>query len=179
MASRTPGADAETSLVTLHEIAPPAAADLALGGTGGFHWIDGGPEEGTRIGAGLVAKADGEGTYVPGWGVYVIARAGDARAVGAIGFHTAPADGRVEIGYDIVAAARRNGYATAAVRALTARALADPGVTTVRARTTPDNTASRRVLENAGFRLVGRDGEELTYEVGELGELGEVGELGE
>ncbi|MDI3388189.1 GNAT family protein [Streptomyces sp. B-S-A8] len=152
------------SLVTLLPVTPSAAANLALGGTGGFDWVEGGPEEGTRIGAGLVAKAEGEGTYVPGWGMYVIARASDGRAVGAMGFHSAPAAGRVEIGYDVVAPARGNGYATAALRALTAWALAEPGVTTVYARTTPGNAASQRVLEAAGYTLTARGPEELTYE---------------
>ncbi|MDQ8704700.1 GNAT family protein [Streptomyces sp. LHD-70] len=157
----TPGAP---SLVTLLPVAPAAAANLALGGTGGFDWIEGGPEGGTRIGASLVAKSEGEGTYVPGWGIYVIARAGDGRAVGAMGFHSAPVEGRVEIGYDVVTAARGHGYATAALRALTAWALTQPGVTAVFARTTPDNTASRRVLERAGFTLTARGPQELTYE---------------
>ncbi|MDI3409133.1 GNAT family N-acetyltransferase [Streptomyces cavernicola] len=163
----TPQHDPQTAsaLVTLHEVAPPAAANLALGGDGGFDWIEGGPEEGTRIGAGLVAKAEGEGTYVPGWGVYVIARAADGLAVGAMGFHTAPVDGRVEIGYDLVSTARGHGYATAALRSLTAWALAQAGVTTVYARTEPDNTPSQRVLQRAGFRLTGRTDTECTYEL--------------
>lgn len=153
-----------TARVTLHAVTPAAAANLALGGTGGFTWIDGGPEDGTRIGASLVAKAAGEGTYVPGWGLYVIARTADNVAVGAMSFHTAPVAGRVEIGYDVVSTARGNGYATEALRFLTARALAEPDVTTVYARTEPTNAASRRVLERAGFRLVARTPRELTYE---------------
>ncbi|MCX3060271.1 GNAT family N-acetyltransferase [Streptomyces beihaiensis] len=137
----------------LHELSHEAAAGLSLeGGTGGFTWLGGGPNGGTRVGAGTAARMRREGTYRPGWGAYVVVRAEDGRALGGIGWHSAPdARGLVEIGYDLVPPARGAGYATEAADALTTWALAQSGVTAVIARTDPDNTASQRVLERAGF----------------------------
>lgn len=64
----------------LCEISPMVGADLHAGGTGGFVWAEDGPGEGTRVAAGMVAKARAEGTYRPGWGPYAIIRASDRRA---------------------------------------------------------------------------------------------------
>ncbi|SDL17139.1 Acetyltransferase (GNAT) domain-containing protein [Streptomyces indicus] len=150
--------------LTLVALAPSAALDLASGGTGGFTWIEGGPEEGTRVGAGVMAKAAAEGAHRPGWGTYVLVRESDGLAVGAMGFHGPPSGGRVEIGYDVVAAARRNGYATQALRALTAWALESVGA--VVARTEPTNRGSRRTLERVGFtRVPSPDAAWVAYEL--------------
>ncbi|MFI6940576.1 GNAT family N-acetyltransferase [Streptomyces sp. NPDC050418] len=151
-------------------LAPAAALDLSSGGTGGFTWIEGGPEEGTRIGAGLMAKAAAEGAYVPGWGTYILVRESDGLAVGAMGFHGAPAEGRAEIGYDVVTTARRNGYATQALRALTTWALSTPQADTITARTDPTNEPSQRALERVGFRRVAsEDPAWLAYELSPFG----------
>ncbi|RFU86933.1 N-acetyltransferase [Streptomyces triticagri] len=161
-----------TARMTLTAIDPVQAAALGAGGPGGFEWITGGPVEGTRTGARFLAKSAAEGRYRPGWGMYVLVRDADGLALGAMGFHGPPADGRVEIGYDLVPAARGHGCATEALLALSAWALADPDVTTVVARTEPGNTASRAVLTRAGFvRTRGPEpsdehGEVLTYELG-------------
>jgi RimJ/RimL family protein N-acetyltransferase len=158
----------EAERLTLEGLTVPAAADLALGGDGGFAWVPGGPFDGTREGAGLVAAAYEKGTFRPGWGSYVLVRRDDDRAVGSMGFHGPPdAEGRVEIGYDLAAAARGQGYATEALRALAAWALAEEDVVTVTARVDPGNTASRHVLERSGFRRVGHldeDGGVLLFE---------------
>ncbi|MGH3491216.1 MAG: GNAT family N-acetyltransferase [Actinopolymorphaceae bacterium] len=61
-----------------------------------------------------------------------------------------PDGGVVEIGYGLARSARGHGYASEALRTLM-RIAADLGVTTIRADTDPDNVASRRTLENAGF----------------------------
>ncbi len=158
-------------------VTPAAAADLASGGTGGFRWIEGGPIEGTRVGSGLVFTAYQAGVLRPEWGMYVLVRTEDGRALGALGFHAAPdEEGRVEIGYDLVEAARGRGYATEAVRALV-------GWTTERARERGDvrslwavvdrsNTASQAVVGRAGFRQAdeedgsdGADGGQFAYEL--------------
>lgn len=162
----------DTERMTLTEIDPVQAAALGAGGPGGFEWITGGPVEGTRTGARFLAQAAAEGRYRQGWGMYVLVRDADGLALGAMGFHAPPADGRVEIGYDLVPAARGHGYATEALRALSARVRADPEVTTIVARTEPANTASRAVLTRAGFvRTRGPEptdghGEVVTYERG-------------
>ncbi|NYV77408.1 GNAT family N-acetyltransferase [Streptomyces sp. UH6] len=146
----------EAERLTLEGLTVPAAADLALGGDGGFDWVAGGPFEGTREGAGLVVAAYDKGAFRPQWGSYVLVRREDDRAVGSMGFHGPPdEEGRVEIGYDLAVAARGQGYATEALRALTAWALAQEAVGTVTARVDPGNAASRNVLERAGFLRTG------------------------
>ena len=90
--------------------------------------------------------------------------------VGRAGFHGPPdSSGMVEVGYSIDPAHRRQGYARAALRALLARAAAEPGVTTVRATVAPANVASRELVLGEGFVVVGEqideeDGLEIVHE---------------
>jgi RimJ/RimL family protein N-acetyltransferase len=92
-------------------------------------------------------------------------------AVGRAGYHGPPdADGMVEVGYSIDPQFRRQGYARAALRALIARAAADPGVRTFRATISPDNVASRDLVLAHGLVEVGEqeddeDGLEIVYEL--------------
>jgi RimJ/RimL family protein N-acetyltransferase len=60
----------------------------------------------------------------------------------------------VELGYRLRKAAWGKGYATEGSRALVDKAFAELGVQRVYAETMAVNTASRRVLEKAGLRLV-------------------------
>ncbi|WP_370112269.1 GNAT family N-acetyltransferase [Streptacidiphilus sp. MAP12-33] len=121
----------------------------------GFDWIEGAPGSGVWELAGITARAAEVGWYVPPWGMYVIVRGADDRAVGGIGFHGPPtATGEVELGYELAPAARGAGYATEAVAALAALALEAPDVRAVTARTAPDNTPSQAVLLRAGFTRV-------------------------
>ncbi|MGA4841168.1 GNAT family N-acetyltransferase [Streptomyces sp. G45] len=150
--------------VALLEVAPPAAADLAAGGTGGFDWIEGGPYEGTRGAAGRTARAYAAGTHRPEWGMYAVVRTADHRAIGAIGFHGAPDDeGWAELGYDLAPAARGNGYATEALRTLTEWALTLPDVRGVRALVDEGNTASEAVLTRAGYTRAADRGARRAY----------------
>ncbi|WP_163505823.1 GNAT family N-acetyltransferase [Fodinicola acaciae] len=87
------------------------------------------------------------------FGHYLIRRRVDGLAIGGAGFKGCPAGGAVEIGYGLVPSARGHGYAAEAVTMLV-RIAADRGVTTVVAETEPDNIASQRTLERAGFRQV-------------------------
>lgn len=92
-------------------------------------------------------------------------------AVGRAGYHGPPdADGMVEVGYSIDPRFRRQGYARAALRALIARAQAEPGVRTFRATISPDNVASRDLVLAHGLVEVGEqeddeDGLEIVYEL--------------
>ena len=61
------------------------------------------------------------------------------------------AEGACEIGYSVMDAHQRHGYATEVVAALVAWAFNDPGVARVVAHTLPELTASIRVLEKNGF----------------------------
>ncbi|MEU9446337.1 GNAT family N-acetyltransferase [Streptomyces sp. NPDC048304] len=152
--------------VTLTGVRPAAARDLRLGGDGGFGWLDGGPYEGTRDAAGMLVKAYEAGVHRPEFGVFVLVRREDGRAIGGIGFHGVPdEDGRVEIGYDLVEGARGQGYATEALRALADWALARDDVSSVFATVDRDNTASQAVVGRAGFTQVSDEGEEFAYEL--------------
>ncbi|GGX88843.1 acetyltransferase [Streptomyces anandii JCM 4720] len=146
--------------LTLEGVAPASARDLHLGGDGGFEWVDGGPYEGTRQASGQVLKAYEEGTHRPEWGVYVLVRREDGRAVGAMGFHGPPDEhGRAEVGYDLAEKARGHGYATEALRALSAWALARDDVRQLIATIARDNVASQRVVTRAGFVPMDEDAE--------------------
>ena len=89
--------------------------------------------------------------------------------VGEAGFHGPPGDdGRAEIGYMVVAAHRRHGYAEEAARALMAWAAAEHHVTRFRASISPHNTPSLSLIRKLGFVQVGthhdeRRGEELIF----------------
>ncbi|MDW4908805.1 GNAT family N-acetyltransferase [Streptomyces sp. ADMS] len=142
----------DTERLRLEGVNPAAAADLSAGGTGGFDWIEGGPFEGTREAAGLVTKAYEAGVHRPEFGLYVLVRREDDRAVGGMGFHGAPdEEGKAEVGYDLVEGARGNGYATEALRVLSEWALVRDDVRSLYATIEPDNAPSQAVIARAGF----------------------------
>jgi RimJ/RimL family protein N-acetyltransferase len=91
-------------------------------------------------------------------------------AVGRAGYHGPPdVAGMVEIGYAVVPAYRRRGYARAALEALLQRAAREPRVRTVRVTISPDNVASYQLASQYGFVEVGEqwddeDGLEIIYE---------------
>lgn len=64
-------------------------------------------------------------------------------------------DGIVELGYSVAPAARGRGVAARAVALAAAWAFAEAGAARVEARVEPDNTASARALERAGFTREG------------------------
>lgn len=89
------------------------------------------------------------------WGPSLVVHRDDRVVIGDAGFMGPPdASGSVELGYSIVPAYRRQGYAVEAARALLEWALARPGVIRVGAECFPDNAASIRVLEKIGMSLV-------------------------
>ncbi|MFZ3495137.1 GNAT family N-acetyltransferase [Streptomyces sp. 5.8] len=146
----------EAERVLLCPMSPAVAADLQAGGSGGFAWVEDGPADDTRDAGGIVTRAREAGTYRAGWGPYVIVRTSDRKAIGGMGFHAAPdADGRSEVGYDLVPSARGNGYATEALKALSAWAFARPGFTRLDATTDEDNALSQALLRRAGFTEAG------------------------
>nr|WP_315987677.1 GNAT family N-acetyltransferase [Streptomyces sp. uw30] len=144
---------------------PAAATDLQTGGDGGFEWIDGGPFHGTREAAGTVVKAYEEGVHRPEWGLFVLVRREDGRAVGGIGFHGVPdEEGLAEVGYDLAGTARGHGYATEALRALTDHALAADEVGALIAAIHVDNVPSQGVATRAGFVRASVEEERTAYE---------------
>ncbi|MEW6250372.1 MAG: GNAT family N-acetyltransferase [Planctomycetota bacterium] len=76
--------------------------------------------------------------------------------IGGGGFKGPPGpDGEVEIGYSILPAFQRRGYATEAMRGLMAWGFADPRVTAVAAETFPELEPSLRVIAKLGLTHVG------------------------
>ena len=112
--------------------------------------------------AGFLRATEDHGDQRP-FGYYQVIRRADGLAVGGIGFKGAPQAGRVEVGYGLAPSARGQGYAAEALTALVTVAFGH-GVATVTAETTPDNAASQRTLERAGFVLVGTEPTLLRYE---------------
>jgi ribosomal-protein-alanine N-acetyltransferase len=92
------------------------------------------------------------------------------RLVGSVGFHQPPdASGRAEIGYDVVAAQRRKGYAREGIHGMTTWAFATGRARICVASISPDNAASLALVRSLGFRQVGEqidevDGLELVFE---------------
>lgn len=58
------------------------------------------------------------------------------------------------VGYWLLPAARGRGFATGAVRLLSAWALRELGITRVRLTTAPENARSQRVAERSGFQRI-------------------------
>lgn len=93
-----------------------------------------------------------------GWSSFYLLAGG--RLVGLCGFK-GPADssGTVEIGYGLVPQTQGQGYATEAANTLIDHAFGMAQVTRVIAETLPALAPSIRVLERAGFRLIGEGSE--------------------
>jgi [ribosomal protein S5]-alanine N-acetyltransferase len=97
--------------------------------------------------------------------------AGEAGVVGIAGFHGAPdVRGMVEVGYRIDPERRRRGHARRALETMLGVARAHPDVQVVRASISPDNDASRSLVQDYGFTEVGEqwddeDGLEILFEV--------------
>jgi RimJ/RimL family protein N-acetyltransferase len=98
------------------------------------------------------------------FGTYQIIRRDDGAVIGACGFQGPPDDmGAVRVGYGLAESARRQGFATEALKGLLRWAADQDGLTAVLADTTRTNVRSQRVMQRAGMRLVGEDGELLYY----------------
>ena len=71
--------------------------------------------------------------------------------------------GGVEVGYAIEDRAQGSGFATEAVSAIAAWALAELGLPEVLGIVDAANASSRRVLEKSGFARIGEDGTRIIY----------------
>ena len=103
----------------------------------------------------LIDLLPGQATLGPRdepFGIWVLVERETGEVIGDAGFLGRPdADGLVEIGYSVVPAARRRGFATEAAGALVTWALGQPGVRAVLAACDQDNVPSVRTLERLGF----------------------------
>ncbi len=80
----------------------------------------------------------------------------DGRLLGSVGIvHLDPQEGRCELGYWVAREARGRGLATRAVRMLSAWIFDNLSADRIEIHAEPDNTASRRVAERAGFTFEG------------------------
>ena len=95
-----------------------------------------------------------------GWSAWYFIDARERVLCGQGGFYAPPQDGAVEIGYSIVDAFQKRGYATEAVGALIEWAFAQPGVERVIAHTYRHLVASIRVMEKNGLVYLGVGDEE-------------------
>lgn len=99
------------------------------------------------------------------FGQFQLVRRADGLTIGGAGFHGPPdADRAVTIGYGVIPAERRSGYATEALRGLLAFARAR-GVAVVRGTAGRGNDASQRVMAAAGMVLVAEDPDERHYAI--------------
>lgn len=86
------------------------------------------------------------------FGVWVVIEHDSNTVIGDIGFFGPPtSDATVEVGYSIIPARRRRGYATEAGSALINWALEQRGIESVVAGCDPENLPSTRTLERLGF----------------------------
>jgi RimJ/RimL family protein N-acetyltransferase len=139
--------DLETARLRLHALTFEEARALDAGELpAGWAYASGYPMPDTKDGVGLYLR-HGDRAY----GFHFVVRREDELVIGEIGFVAPPRDDAVMIGYAIVPSARRQGYATEAIVALSEWSLEQPGVEHVRAQTLPDNAASIRALLRAGF----------------------------
>ena len=91
-----------------------------------------------------------------GFGLYHVSLRKTGEPVGLCGVLWRDGLEAPDLGYAILAAHHRNGYATEAARATLAYARGPLGLSRVLAVTGADNRASQRVLEKVGMRRVGR-----------------------
>ena len=139
--------DLRTARLLLRALTTDEARTIRSGGTPvGLTFVAAYPLPDTYDGLGLFLRHGDER-----WGFSLVVRLEDMIVIGEIGFVGPPGDGAVMIGYAIVPTARRQGYATEAISALSRWALAQPEVGEVRAQTLPDNEASIRALLRTGF----------------------------
>ena len=87
---------------------------------------------------------------------------GHRHAIGTIGFHGPPDEqGRVEVGYRVEPAYRRQGYTSESVRALFDWAAREHGIQSFVASVAPTNDASLALIRGLGFVRVGEQMDEV------------------
>jgi ribosomal-protein-alanine N-acetyltransferase len=155
--------------VMSHDVLGPlVAGDLARAGAALGHEL---PEEflaDTWLWSLRLGQLIGEPDQAP-WLIRAILARPAGIVVGHAGFHGPPdADGMVEVGYEVMPAHRRRGYARATLNALLDYACVH-GARTARASISPDNAASLALVASAGFARTGEhwdeiDGRELEFE---------------
>jgi [ribosomal protein S5]-alanine N-acetyltransferase len=92
----------------------------------------------------------------PGWFQFALESKATGVFIGDCGLKIMESDNRLaEIGYTFIRAHWNQGYATEAIRALTAYAFAGSAIHRITASVDPENIGSCRALEKAGYRREG------------------------
>ena len=128
--------------------------------TAGLRFADGYP---TEFSAGMIDALDRDGMF----GTFFVHRAEDDVVVGEIGGAFVD-EQTIEIGYAVLESQWGRGYASAAVTALVAKAREDGRARRVVGHTPLDRPRSARVLEKAGFALLGETVDEDDVAGGEV-----------
>jgi RimJ/RimL family protein N-acetyltransferase len=154
-----------TARLDLVLLEPDGARALTAGNTqNGHRWAAGYPLGSSLLRAELTLAAAAQERPLGAFGTYQLIRRADGEVIGDVGFMGPPdATGAVNVGCAITEDARGQGYGTEALTALLEWARGQSGLTCVLADTTRSNLASQRLLERAGLRRVGEDGELLYY----------------
>lgn len=150
-------------MITLHEVNPAEAEELAAGRCPLPHVPDY-PHSDSVAAARMLRDSLSVDNWVAGFGLHLIIRRSDQLVIGDVGFHAPPdSRGTLEIGYGLAASARGKGYASQAVTLLCVQALARPEASTVLAETDPANSASVAVLRRCGFQPIRASGIKLRF----------------
>jgi RimJ/RimL family protein N-acetyltransferase len=153
----------DTDRLTLVAFTPDEAERVVAGDRAGRRWSPGYPRDDDRDVARMYLAAPAD---EPWFGPLQIVRRDTAEVIGGIGFFGPPtATGTLTIGYGVAPEAEGHGFTTEAVRALIVHARRTGRVRRIVADTAPDNVASQRVLEKAGFRCTGSDDDARRYAI--------------
>lgn len=132
----------------------------------GLRWAEDYPLDGTLVAVAMQEDLVKRGVDRGGFCHYQVVLKDEDVVIGDVGFHAPPDElGEVSVGFGIVPAARRRGYAVEALHAVLEWALQQPEVRCVHADTDLVNLASQRVLAAAGMRLASDEGDRKVYEI--------------
>lgn len=132
----------------------------------GLRWAPDYPLDGTLVAVAMQEDLVKRGVDRGGFCHYQVVLKDEDVVIGDVGFHAPPDElGEVSVGFGIVPAARRRGYAVEALGAVLAWALQQPEVRCVHADTDLVNLASQRVLAAVGMRMAADEGDRKVYEI--------------
>jgi RimJ/RimL family protein N-acetyltransferase len=148
----------EAGSVIIRRVRPSDAGAIAAAvGTSLDHlrpWMPWASPEAADRASQLARVAEADHNWESGLGyVYSVLTTDEGTLVGEIALHRRPADGSVEMGYWIAASQAGHGYGTSAGKALTAVALALPGVDQVEIHCDAANGPSAAIARKLGYRL--------------------------
>jgi [ribosomal protein S5]-alanine N-acetyltransferase len=100
------------------------------------------------------------------WGIWLMIQREERVMVGDIGFKGKPdSAGTIDLGYKVLSAYRRQGYAYEAAQALVDWAFKQPRVKRIIAQTLVDNMPSIRVLEKLGMQRIRVEDDYIHWEL--------------